>query len=322
MRLTQRTATYFLQLLMLTGFAAVIVLEGPIRPLATTLARLLGFAAEAAALAAFWRGARHAQTAMVLLSALIVPAVVANTGYDASNTLALLVPPIFALIIGRPWLVPAAAATSLALFLARDAGTLWVHHPVFYVLYAMIVGGMAVARSVMDTAQQDAGLSARRVADALAASEQQALALAESNRGMEEQLRQQERLLSLVDTLEAPAVPLAEGVLFAPVVGFLDTRRSEALTRRLLADAHAHRARLVLLDIGGVPEVDAAVARALLNTAHALRLLGCEVTISGISSRVAATLVQLGVDLSAVSTARSPQEVLARHISAYESPRA
>ncbi len=82
---------------------------------------------------------------------------------------------------------------------------------------------------------------------------------------------------------------------------------------RLLEEASAQRARLVIIDIAGITIIDSAVARALLNTAQALRLLGCEITISGISANVALTLTQLDVGLEGVGTVRSPQEALRAH---------
>jgi anti-anti-sigma regulatory factor len=136
-------------------------------------------------------------------------------------------------------------------------------------------------------------------------------ALGNVNKQLNEQLDQQRQLLKLVTTLETPAVPLAEGVLFVPIVGHVDTRRALDLNQRLLTAASAQRARLVILDIAGVNVIDTEVAQALLQTAQALRLLGCRVTLSGISAENALTLTHLGIELQGVSTVRSPQEALA-----------
>ncbi len=133
---------------------------------------------------------------------------------------------------------------------------------------------------------------------------------------MNTQLEQQKELLDLVMTLETPVVPLADGVLLAPIVGHIDTRRAEALTKRMLQEASTQRARLVVLDIAGVSIVDTAVARALIHAVQALRLLGCDVALSGISATVAVSLIHLGVDLEHVQTVRSPQEALANYFSA------
>jgi anti-anti-sigma regulatory factor len=137
------------------------------------------------------------------------------------------------------------------------------------------------------------------------------LALGDANTQLNEQLDQQRQLLNLVTSLETPAVPLAEGVLFVPIVGHVDTRRALELNERLLTTASEQRARLVILDIAGVSVIDTEVAQALLQTAQALRLLGCRVTLSGISPENALTLTRLEIELHGVSTVRSPQEALA-----------
>jgi anti-anti-sigma regulatory factor len=80
---------------------------------------------------------------------------------------------------------------------------------------------------------------------------------------------------------------IVAGVLFAPIVGHLDSRRTHALTSRLLESVNAQRGKVVIVDIAGVNAIDTAVARGLLNAAQALRLLGCEVVLSGISAEVA-----------------------------------
>src|SRR5262249_21151302 len=124
------------------------------------------------------------------------------------------------------------------------------------------------------------------------------------------QLDQQQQLLDLVASLETPAVPLAEGGLFAPIVGHLDARLAQQLTSRLLHEASTQRARLVVLDIAGVSVIATVVARALLRTTQPRPLRACEATISGISASVAMTVIQLGISLDEVTTARSPQEAL------------
>jgi anti-anti-sigma regulatory factor/PAS domain-containing protein len=137
----------------------------------------------------------------------------------------------------------------------------------------------------------------------ITAAEQQAAVLREQN-------EEQRRLLELVDVLETPAVTLADNVLFAPIVGYLDHRRAEAFTERLLHEAHRDRIQLVILDITGVPMVDAAVANSLLGTARALRLLGCKVAISGISAATASALVEQDIALAGIRTVRSPHEAM------------
>jgi len=130
-----------------------------------------------------------------------------------------------------------------------------------------------------------------------------------------DQLRTAEQqLLDLVVTLETPTIMLTEGVLLAPIVGHMDDRRQQALTTRLLQAVHDHRTRLVLLDIAGIGAVDSSVARGLIATVQAVRLLGCQVVITGISADVALTLTQLDLSLDGIATVRSPQEVLVPYV--------
>jgi anti-anti-sigma regulatory factor len=230
--------------------------------------------------------------------------------FSLDAVFSLLIPPVTALILGTPaWVLGSALATAV-LFVARSGGNVPVSPP-FVIILTLLIGGIFLARIVTDTALHDAYDQTRRAEDALVRAEQQAQALAAANAQQEAQLDQQRQLLDLVASLETPASPLAEGVLFAPVVGHLDARRAEALTGRLLAEASAQRARLVILDIAGVGMLDTTVARGLLNTAQALRLLGCAVTLSGVSPEVAMALVGLDTGLENVATARSPREALA-----------
>jgi rsbT co-antagonist protein RsbR len=102
--------------------------------------------------------------------------------------------------------------------------------------------------------------------------------------------------------LETPVIQVWDGVLALPIVGSLDTYRTQTMNEALLEKIVATGSEIVILDITGTPVVDTAVARHLLDTVAAARLLGSEVFIVGLSSRTAMTLVQLGLDLSGVTT--------------------
>jgi anti-anti-sigma regulatory factor len=184
--------------------------------------------------------------------------------------------------------------------------------PINLVLFFIIVAGLILSLLATDNAKALADAHAR-AEDALARSERQSQELERRAAELEERNEQQQRLLDLVATLEVSAVELAEGILLAPIVGHTDTRRAQALTTRLLQDASEHGARLIILDIAGVTTMDTAVAKALLNTGQALRLLGCEVAITGISASVAMTLTHLGIGLEGIATWRSPHEALLNH---------
>jgi anti-anti-sigma regulatory factor len=225
-------------------------------------------------------------------------------------SIVIFLPPVIALILARPPWVIGSAAVTLGGLIALAGGKGVYTDPLTIILYAMVIGGMILARIVTDTTQRRAEASADQARQALARSETQAHELAQKAEELATQNDEQRRLLDLVATLETPAVALADGVLLTPVVGHLDSRRADALTRRLLNEVSSQRARMVILDIAGVPTVDTAVAQALLRSIQAVRLLGCEVTITGISASVAATMTQLGINMAGVRTARTPQEVI------------
>jgi rsbT co-antagonist protein RsbR len=105
-----------------------------------------------------------------------------------------------------------------------------------------------------------------------------------------------------ISELETPVIQVWDGILALPIVGTVDTARAQDMTEALLERIVATGSEIVLLDITGVPVVDTAVARHLLETVTAARLLGADVLIVGLSSRTAMTLVQLGIDLSHVTT--------------------
>jgi rsbT co-antagonist protein RsbR len=105
-----------------------------------------------------------------------------------------------------------------------------------------------------------------------------------------------------IDELQTPVIQVWDGVLALPVVGSVDTARAQDMTEALLEKIVQTGSEIVILDITGVPLVDTAVAKHLLETVSAARLLGAEVLIVGLTSRIAMTLVHLGVDLAGVTT--------------------
>ncbi len=109
---------------------------------------------------------------------------------------------------------------------------------------------------------------------------------------------QQEVILEL----STPVLQVREGLLILPIIGAIDTQRTNQLTEQLLHSIRANRAKVVVLDITGVPAVDTAVSNHLLQTVQAARLLGARVIVTGLSANVAQTLVRIGVDLSPLNT--------------------
>jgi rsbT co-antagonist protein RsbR len=102
--------------------------------------------------------------------------------------------------------------------------------------------------------------------------------------------------------MQTPVIQVWDGILALPVIGSVDTARAQDMTESLLEKIVATGSEIVILDITGVPVVDTAVAKHLLETVSAARLLGAEVLIVGLTSRIAMTLVHLGVNLEGVTT--------------------
>ncbi len=102
--------------------------------------------------------------------------------------------------------------------------------------------------------------------------------------------------------LSTPVLPVRERLLILPIIGVLDSERARQLTEQLLSGIRTHRAKVVVIDITGAPEVDATVANHLVQTVDACRLMGATVIITGLSPKIAQTLVTLGVDLSKIHT--------------------
>ena len=102
--------------------------------------------------------------------------------------------------------------------------------------------------------------------------------------------------------LSTPVLPVRERLLILPIIGVLDNERARQLTEQLLAGIRTHRAKVVVIDITGVPDVDESVANHLVQTVDASRLMGASVIITGLSPDIAQTLVTIGVDLTKMDT--------------------
>jgi len=120
-------------------------------------------------------------------------------------------------------------------------------------------------------------------------------------------VRQQQELLEL----STPVVQLWEGVLAVPLIGTLDSARTQMVMENLLQRIAETRSAIAIVDITGVPTVDTLVAQHLLKTVAAARLMGAECIISGIRPQIAQTIVHLGVELGDVTTKATLADALA-----------
>jgi rsbT co-antagonist protein RsbR len=102
--------------------------------------------------------------------------------------------------------------------------------------------------------------------------------------------------------LSTPVLQVRDRLVVLPIIGMLDSQRARQLTEQLLGAIQANRARVVVLDITGVATIDLAVANHLVQTVEAARLMGASAIITGLSSKIAQTLVDLGVDLGQMRT--------------------
>ena len=102
--------------------------------------------------------------------------------------------------------------------------------------------------------------------------------------------------------MSTPVTPIWEGILLLPLLGLLDSQRTQDVMNKTLSKISDSRAKVLLLDISGVSTMDTAVANQLLKITRATQLMGCETILSGLSPAIARTLVELGVNIGEVRT--------------------
>src|SRR5438128_6047572 len=112
-------------------------------------------------------------------------------------------------------------------------------------------------------------------------------------------IRQQQEAIRELST---PVLQVRERLLILPIIGVIDPQRARQPTEQLLRAIRANRAKVVVIDITGVPAMDSNVANHLVQTVEASRLLGATVIVTGLSPEIAQTIVTIGVDLSEMAT--------------------
>lgn len=118
--------------------------------------------------------------------------------------------------------------------------------------------------------------------------------------------RQRQELMEVA----TPVIRLWDGILAVPLIGTLDSSRSQVVMESLLNGIVEEQAQIAILDITGVPMVDTLVAQHLMKTALAVRLMGAECVISGIRPQIAQTIVALGIDLGEITTRATLSDAL------------
>jgi rsbT co-antagonist protein RsbR len=112
-------------------------------------------------------------------------------------------------------------------------------------------------------------------------------------------IRQQQEAIRELST---PVLQVRERLLILPIIGLIDPQRARQLTEQLLQGIRANRAKVVVMDITGVPSIDVNVANYLVQTVDAARLMGAALIVTGLSPEIAQTLVVIGVDLGKMET--------------------
>lgn len=119
-------------------------------------------------------------------------------------------------------------------------------------------------------------------------------------------VEQRERVIreqqEAIRELSTPVLQVRDRLLILPIIGVLDSARARQLTEQLLGAIQSNRAKVVVIDITGVATIDLTVANHLVQTVEASRLMGASAIITGLSSKIAQTLVDLGVDLAMMRT--------------------
>ncbi len=203
------------------------------------------------------------------------------------------------------------AITDLSLRRARGGATPTVTSLAVLALKEALLEG--VQEQAQDTrALYQAAVFVNRLLDIAGA-----LSFATYVEGREEIIRRQSRQLLEVST---PVVRLWDKVLAVPLIGSLDTTRTQVVMENLLQAIERDEAQVAIIDITGVPTVDTAVAHHLMQTVNAVRLMGTDCVISGIRPPIAQIIAQLGIDLSAILTRATLADALAAAISLTDRP--
>lgn len=134
-------------------------------------------------------------------------------------------------------------------------------------------------------------------------------------RELEAKIETIESQRSAIRELSSPVIEVWTGVLCLPVVGVMDTARSSEMTDALLRAVTEKSARYAVIDVTGIEVMDSATADHFLRMAKAVRLLGAECVLAGVSPNIAQTIIHMGVDLSGIITYRTMREALQDHVS-------
>ena len=133
-------------------------------------------------------------------------------------------------------------------------------------------------------------------------------------RELEDKLLIVEQQRAAIRELSTPIIELWEGVLCLPVVGVMDTARSTEMTNSLLTAIVEKKTRFAIIDITGIEVMDTSTVDHFMRMAKSIKLLGADCALTGISPHIAQTVVQMGIDMHEIATARSLRDALADYV--------
>ena len=158
-------------------------------------------------------------------------------------------------------------------------------------------GGFLTVQGTLSVARDESGTPMTAMGSFIDVTKDR-MARVERERFQEQLQRQSEELLEV----STPVMQVWHGVLAVPLIGVLDSERTQRFMDHLLQRVVDTKSPVILLDITGVPAIDTQTAQHLLDTVSAVRLLGSEVILTGVKPAIAQTIVHLGIDLSGIST--------------------
>lgn len=156
----------------------------------------------------------------------------------------------------------------------------------------------------------DVSASENRLRNAFAMIQKKSSALNEALQEAREAHQMREEMDRALQAMATPVTPIWDEVLLLPLVGVVDSTRTDDAMKTTLDKITSTGAKMFILDISGVPSVDTAVANQLIKITKATKIMGCETIVSGVSSAIAHTIVELGIDIGEMLTTSSLRDAV------------
>jgi rsbT co-antagonist protein RsbR len=196
-------------------------------------------------------------------------------------------------------------------YLARRRGVGEVHAriglslPAYFAAMNMMLDNLCEGEEIQELSDEERAATVRSLTKQMHLDT--ALVVETFSRLTAETITQQSRSLIAMST---PVTAIWRDVLLLPIVGIVDSKRSQDIMSAMLTKIAEAHAKVIILDIGGVAIVDTAVANHLIKITKATKLMGCECTISGVSPAIAQTMVELGINVGEVRTTATLRDAL------------